>query len=144
MIQRILKTTPSLSGPLLRLALGITILPHGIQKLTNFDNILNILESHYGLPTIIAVVVILIESLCSLLLLLGVFTRVNAVLLGIVLLGASFYHLEHGFYMNWFGSQSGEGYQFHLLYVFTAAAMAIIGGGKWSIDFMLQTKEDNR
>lgn len=124
----------------LRLALGIVILPHGYQKLTSFGSMIDILHTHYHLPAFIAVLVILIESIGSALLLLGFFTRVNAVLLATVLFGAAFYHLQHGFFMNWFGDQGGEGIQFSLLFVLSAIALAITGAGRWSVDSVLQSR----
>ncbi len=36
--------------------------------------------------------------------------------------------------MNWFGTQKGEGYEFHILVIAIAIALMIRGGGKWSID----------
>ncbi len=140
MLQKILKTDNNFAGTLLRIGLAITILPHGYQYLNDFSNILDILETHYGLPNFIGFLVILIESFVALFLLFGVFTRVSALLLGIVLLGAGYFHLDQGFFINWFGTQTGEGYQFHLLYVLAAAASVIIGGGKFSVDRILQNK----
>ncbi|MGB0869379.1 MAG: DoxX family protein [Flavobacteriales bacterium] len=140
MLQKILSTNTSLAGLFLRLGLGITILPHGYQKISDFGNMVDLLSGHYGLPTLIAILVILIEFFSPILLLIGVFTRINALLLAIVLFGAAFFHLEHGFFMNWLGNQSGEGYQFSLLYVLCAMAAVVIGGGKLSIDAILQNK----
>lgn len=140
MLQKILKTDNNLAGTILRIALAIVILPHGYQKITDFSNILNALETHYGLPTFIGLLVIIIEFFGAILLLLGAFTRVSAALLGIVLLGAGYYHLDQGFFINWFGTQTGEGYQFHLLYVLVAVASVIAGGGKFSLDKTLQNK----
>ena len=140
MLQKILKTDTNLAGPVLRIALAVTILPHGFQKITDFSKIINVLETHYGLPTFVGVLVIIIEFFGAILLLLGLFTRVNAALLGIVLLGAGYFHLDQGFFINWFGTQTGEGYQFHLLYVLVAVASVIIGGGRFSLDKKLQNK----
>lgn len=140
MINKILSTDNNFAGLFLRLALALVILPHGYQKIADFGNLLDILETHYSLPPFIGALVILIEFFSALLLIAGVFTRINAALLGIVLLGAGFYHLEHGFYMNWFGVQEGEGYQFHLLFVLTAISSVFIGGGKFSIDRILAKK----
>lgn len=140
MIQNILHSNNAYSGTLLRIGLGLVILPHGIQKITNFDSILNILESYYHLPTFIGIMVVFIEFFCSIFLILGVFSRISALLLGLVLLGAGFYHIEHGFFINWLGKQAGEGYQFSLLYVFAAATSVLLGGGKWSIDNLLLKK----
>ena len=143
MIQHILRSDNSYAGTLLRIGLGLVILPHGFQKITDFNNILNVLETHYQLPAFIGILVILIEFFSSILLILGIFSRVNAFLLGIVLFGAGFFHLEHGFFMNWLGNQAGEGYQFSLLFVFAAAASVLLGGGKWSADNILQQKFKN-
>ena len=43
-------------------------------------------------------------------------------------------HLPHGLFMNWFGQQQGEGFEYHLLVIGIAAALMVTGGGKWSID----------
>lgn len=140
MFQKIIRTNNNLTGTFLRLALAITIVPHGYQKIIDFGNILTVLESHYGLPTYVGTLVIFIEFFSAIFLLLGLYSRINAALLGFVLLCASFYHLEHGFFINWFGSQAGEGYQFHLLYILVAIASVITGGGKFSLDRILQDK----
>ena len=46
-------------------------------------------------------------------------------------------HLPNGFFMNWFGNQAGEGFEYHLLAIGMAAALMIAGGGKWSVDRFL-------
>jgi len=43
-------------------------------------------------------------------------------------------HLPNGFFMNWFGKQAGEGYEYHLLVIGIALALLISGAGKWSVD----------
>jgi hypothetical protein len=47
-------------------------------------------------------------------------------------------HLEHGFFMNWFGNQQGEGYEFHLLVIGLAIATLINGSGKYSVDNFIE------
>ena len=49
-------------------------------------------------------------------------------------------HLQNGFFMNWSGSQQGEGFEFHILAIALALALMIKGGGKWSVDRAI-TKE---
>jgi putative oxidoreductase len=46
-------------------------------------------------------------------------------------------HLSNGFFMNWFGKQAGEGFEYHLLAIGMAVALMIAGGGKWSVDRFL-------
>jgi putative oxidoreductase len=43
-------------------------------------------------------------------------------------------HLQNGFFMNWFGNQKGEGYDYHLLAIAIAAALLLRGAGAFSVD----------
>ncbi|HLN96780.1 MAG TPA: DoxX family protein, partial [Flavobacterium sp.] len=43
-------------------------------------------------------------------------------------------HLENGLFMNWFGNQKGEGYEFHLLIIGICLALVVNGGGRYSVD----------
>jgi len=88
-----------------------------------------------GLPWIIAFLIIIGELFGSLALLAGFLTRFTAASLAVIMLGAiTMVHLPHGFFMNWFGQQQGEGYEYHLLVIGIAAALLITGGCRWSID----------
>jgi len=46
-------------------------------------------------------------------------------------------HLRNGFFMNWSGNQTGEGFEFHLLALAMVAALILGGGGRASIDRIL-------
>jgi putative oxidoreductase len=46
-------------------------------------------------------------------------------------------HYRNGFFMNWFGKQSGEGFEYHILVIAITFALMIKGGGRWSIDSFL-------
>lgn len=48
--------------------------------------------------------------------------------------------LEHGFLMNWFGSQAGEGYEYALLIIDLASVTIINGSGKCSINHLISKK----
>jgi putative oxidoreductase len=53
----------------------------------------------------------------------------------VIMLGAiTTAHLQHGFFMNWFGKQQGEGYEYHLLVIGMSLALLVTGAGKWSVD----------
>jgi putative oxidoreductase len=45
-----------------------------------------------------------------------------------------------GFFMNWFGNQKGEGYEYQLLALALAIPLMIRGGGAFSIDGALARK----
>ena len=46
-------------------------------------------------------------------------------------------HAHFGFYMNWFGQQKGEGFEYHLLAICLAVAVLVRGAGSFSIDGLL-------
>ena len=53
----------------------------------------------------------------------------------VIMLGAvTTSHLQHEFFMNWFGKQQGEGYEYHLLVIGMSLALLVTGAGKWSVD----------
>ena len=49
-------------------------------------------------------------------------------------------HLSNGLFMNWFGAQKGEGFEFHLLVVALAFIVIVKGSGAPSIDRALAPK----
>lgn len=141
MLKRLLATDASPHALVSRLALGLVMLPHGAQKLLGlfggfgFSATMGYLVDVVGLPSPIAVLVILAESVGALALLLGLGTRLAALGLAAVMIGATITtHLEHGFFMNWLGTAAGEGFEYHLLALGLAAPLVVWGGGLASLD----------
>ena len=141
------ETEDAWSGFILRLTPGIVMFPHGAQKLLGwygghgFSGTLGFFTENMQMPWIIAFLVIVGESFGSIALLAGVLTRFSAASVGIIMLGAiSMVHWQHGFFMNWFGKQAGEGFEYHLLVLGICAALMITGGGKWSFDKIVSSK----
>jgi putative oxidoreductase len=135
------QTDDSWTGLILRLTLGLVMFPHGAQKLLGwyggfgFDGTLGFFTEKMGLPWIIAFLIIMGESFGSLGLLVGFLTRFSAASIGVIMLGAiALVHWPNGFFMNWFGKQAGEGYEYHLLVLGIAVVLTIVGGGRWSVD----------
>ena len=144
MKEKLLKTSDSLTGLVLRLSLGVVFIPHGLQKTfglfggMGFSDTLHLFTEKMGLPWIVALLVILIEFLGSLCFLIGFATRFWAVAFTGLMLGIMMTsHLENGFFMNWFGNQKGEGCQFDLLAIGISVALFIEGSGRFSIDQLL-------
>ena len=134
-------------GPfLIRLMAAIVIFPHGAQKLLGwfgghgFEGTMNYMTSVAGLPWLVAFLVIIGESIGALMLLSGVGTRFVAASHTIIMLGALKMHWANGFFMNWFGQQEGEGFEFHLLYIGMMLSLFVSGAGKWSIDYLISQK----
>lgn len=123
-----------------RIFLGIVILPHGLQKLlgmfggAGFSGTVDFFVGS-GLPSAVAILIIIGESFGALGLILGFLSRLAALGIAVIMLGAIFMvHLQNGFFMNWFGNQSGEGFEYHLLALGLSLVVLIKGGGKWSVD----------
>lgn len=143
-MQALFKTDESWAGLILRLALGGVIFAHGAQKLLGwyggfgFEGTMGFFTQKMGLPWLIAFLVIIGESIGSLGLIAGLFTRFTAASFIVIMLGAIVtVHLPQGFFMNWFGQQQGEGFEFHLLVIAMSLALLVIGGGKWSLDGLI-------
>ncbi|HET9575105.1 MAG TPA: DoxX family protein [Nitrospira sp.] len=135
------QTDDGWAGLILRLTLGFVMFPHGAQKLLGwfggfgFDGTMGFFTQKMDLPWLIALLIIIGESFGSLALLAGLLTRFTAASLAVIMFGAiTLVHLPHGFFMNWFGQQKGEGFEYHFLVIGIAAALLVTGGGKWSID----------
>ena len=127
-----------------RVILGCVFLPHGAQKLFGwfggfgFTNTMAYFTQTAGLPWIIAFLIVMGESLGSLGLILGFFTRLSALGLICIMVGAIItVHIPNGFFMNWFGKQAGEGFEYHLLVIGMSIPLLVSGGGKYSVDMLI-------
>lgn len=147
MQQRLLATGNNYNWLILRVALGVVMLGHGLQKALGWfggfgwNNTMGYFTGTVGLPSWLSAFVILIESVSAVLLIIGFAGRINAALMGIVMAGAFFVdHLPNGFFMNWFGTNKGEGYEFDILFWAISIVLVINGSGKWSIDRWLLSR----
>jgi putative oxidoreductase len=129
------------TGLITRLTIGLIMFPHGAQKVLGwfggpgFVAEMSLFTETLRLPWIIAVTVILIEFFGAIFLILGFASRLWAFAMGILFIGIIFTsHVDNGFFMNWYGDQKGEGYEYHLLIIGLSLATLINGSGKYSID----------
>jgi putative oxidoreductase len=129
------------AGMVLRLTLGFIMFPHGAQKMFGlfggygFKGTMNYFTGSMKLPGIIAFLVIVIECFCSIGLILGLSSRLCAFLFITIMIGAIITtNQRNGLFMNWSGSQKGEGYEYHLLVIGIAIALIFTGSGVFSLD----------
>lgn len=141
LLKKLTQTDNSTSSLILRVFLGLVLLPHGLQKTLGlfggygFSGTMEYFTGTAGLPTLVAFLVIMAESLGAIALILGLLTRFCAASITILMLGAiQTVHFQYGFFMNWFGNQKGEGFEYHLLVIGMSLALVISGGGKYSLD----------
>lgn len=140
-MRKLMMTDDDKSRFVVRLLLGLVMFPHGAQKLLGwfgghgYSGTMEFFQTQLGLPAIVVILVIAAEFFGALGLIVGFLGRVAAFGILCVMLGAMFMiHLEVGFFMNWYGAQQGEGYEYHLLAIGMALAVIIGGSGAFSVD----------
>ena len=142
MLKKFFATDKNFSTTILRVMLGAVMFPHGAQKLLGWfggrgyeATIKSFTTGNLHLPELLAVLVVLAESVGALALVAGFFTRLAALAIAVDMACAVILvHSKIGFFMNWSGTGKGEGYEYHLLMIAIALAVMIKGGGLWSVD----------
>ena len=128
------------AGLIARLTLGAVMLIHGLQKTLGMfggKSLLPTLDDFVvqGIPYALGAFVIGGETIAAIALIIGFAGRIAASWVAVILLVASVkVHFAHGFFMNWSGTQLGEGLEFHLLAIALALIVIIAGSGTFSYD----------
>jgi putative oxidoreductase len=148
MICRLLATDDSTATAMLRLVLGIVFFAHGAQKMLGwfgglgFSGTMGFFTGTMHIPAPFAFLAIAAEFFGGLGLLLGFLTRIAAFGIGVTMLVAIVtVNSAVGFFMNWFGTQQGEGYEYHLLVLAMTTFLVIRGAGASSVDRALSVAE---
>jgi len=140
MFNEFLRTDNSPAQLFIRVALGVVMFPHGAQKVLGWfggPGIPKTLHAFAGMgfPQWSVVALMGVESLGAMLLVFGFLTRLWAIGIGASITICMFLsHVQHGFFMNWFGQQQGEGFEYHLLVIGICVALLLKGGGALSMD----------
>jgi len=141
MKNKIFNTNNDWTGLVTRLSIGLILFPHGAQKMLGlfggygFSGTMSFFTNTMHLPWILGFLIIVIEFIGALSLIVGLASRIWSALTIVLFLGIIFSsHLDNGFFMNWFGNQKGEGYEYHLLVIGLSIATFINGSGKYSVD----------
>lgn len=140
-------TSDHWAGLIARVTVAIVIFPHGMQKLLGsfggygFSGTMQFFTDTMGLPWFIGFLVIFIEFFGSLLLLIGLAGRGVAVAMAILMLSIIVTSHSQYFFMNWFGNQSGEGFEFFLLVIGLSLIVIAAGSGRYSVDCVIARTE---
>jgi putative oxidoreductase len=144
--QKLLNTQNDLSLTFARLLLGVVFFAHGAQKLLGwfggfgFSGTVGAFTK-MGMPVALVFFVIFVEFFGGLSMLFGLLSRLAGLGITALMIGAIFtIHIHNGFFMNWYGRQKGEGFEFHLLAIALAVLILVRGAGALSLDRLLSSK----
>ena len=144
MIRKLVATDNNAGTTMLRLVLGVIFFAHGTQKMLGwfggygFSGTIGFFTNVMHIPALFAFLAIAAEFFGGLGLIFGFLTRIAA--LGIftnMVVAIAMVHHQFGLFMNWSGTQKGEGYEYHLLVLAVTTFLMIRGGGAASIDRLL-------
>jgi putative oxidoreductase len=134
-------TKGGVSAFVLRIVLGFIMFAHGSQKVLGwfggmtFFVTINMFTEKMHMPLPLTLLVMAAEFLGGLGLIVGLLTRIAAFGVACDMIGAiALVHWRFGLFMNWFGNQKGEGFEYHLLVIAICIALMIMGGGAASLD----------
>jgi putative oxidoreductase len=136
-------TDGGVSVTIIRITLGIVMMPHGIGMMFGrfgFPGVGPMMagsREQIGMPPGLVLFAALAEFIGPVGLILGLLTRVAALGIALTMIGAIWVHRGGGFFMNWFGAQKDEGIEYHLMALAMAVSLMITGAGAWSIDRMI-------
>lgn len=117
---------------ILRLTLGVLILLHGVHKLLNGVGAVEGMVQNAGLPWELAYGVYIGEVIGPILLILGWYARIGAILIVINMCFAfALAHMNSLWQLN---AQGGWALELDGMYLFIAVALAFLGPGRLSIN----------
>jgi len=144
MIRKLIATDNNAGTTILRLVLGIVFFAHGAQKMLGwfgghgFSATMGFFTGAMHVPALFAFLAIAAEFFGGLGLIVGLLMRIAAfgIFCNMVVAILTVHH-QFGFFMNWMGTQKGEGYEYHLLVLAITLFLMIRGGGAASVDRLL-------
>ena len=129
---------------LLRIILGVVFFAHGAQKVFGWfggyglSGTVGYFKNVVHVPTLLAYLGPFVEFVGGIALLIGVFTKVAALGIFIMMLVATLkVHLPMGFFLSGKGDGKGQGYEFSLTLAVISLVLVLLGGGFYSIDHLI-------
>jgi len=141
MLRKLLVTDDNTATVILRFVLGVVFFAHGAQKMLGwfggygFSGTMAYFTGQAHIPAVFAFLAIAAEFFGGLGLIFGFLTRVAAFGISVnMLVAIASVHSGFGFFMNWTGTQKGEGFEYHLLVLAMTGFLMIRGAGAFSLD----------
>ena len=144
MLNKLVRTNDDYALTIARLVLGVLFFIHGDQLMLGWfggyglSGSMEFFTQHLGIPASFALLAICAEFLGGLMLVVGFLGRVAALsIIGLMAVAVVKVHWQFGLFMNWFGTQKGEGFEYHLLAATLGVVIALRGSGALSLDRLL-------
>ncbi len=141
MFRKLIATDANTATAILRVVTGVVFFAHGAQKMLGwfggygFSGTMGFFTGAMHIPAPLAFLAIAAEFFGGLGLIIGFLTRIAAFGIAVnMLVAIAIVHGAFGFFMNWSGSQKGEGFEYHLLVLAITAFLTIRGAGAFSVD----------
>ena len=146
MVRKLFATDDDAATAILRLVLGVVFFAHGAQKMLGwfggfgFSGTMGFFTGMMHIPAPLAFLAIAAEFFGGLGLILGFLTRIAAFGIAVnMAVAIATVHSAFGLFMNWNGTQKGEGFEFHLLVLAMTIFLMIRGAGALSVDRAITT-----
>ena len=117
---------------LLRVALGVLILPHGVAKIRSGIGGITSMVTQMGLPSLLAYGVYVGEVLAPLALIAGFYARIGAALIAVNMAFAI--ALAHRSQLTDLNNNGGWALELQGMFLVTALALAMLGPGRYSVN----------
>ncbi len=141
MLSGLISTDNDTAIAIVRIVLGAVFLAHGAQKMLGWfggDGLsatMGFFTKVMHVPAPLALLAICAEFFGGLGLIVGLLARVAALGIAVNMLVAIVtVHYQFGLFVNWFGKQKGEGFEYHLLAIAMAVLVVMRGAGAFSLD----------
>jgi putative oxidoreductase len=115
----------------LRVALGVLVLFHGVSKLTGGNAFVTGALAKVGMPASLGYLVFIGEVLAPLLLIVGAWTRLAALAVVVNMVVAVL--LAHTGQLFTIAKSGGYGLELQAMYLFAAISVALLGAGRYSV-----------
>src|SRR5436190_23751189 len=144
MLNRLVRTNDDYALTIARLVLGALFFVHGDQLMLGWfggyglSGSMAFFTKDLGIPASLAFLAICAEFLGGLMLIVGFLGRLAALsIICLMAVAVVKVHWQFGLFMNWFGTQKGEGFEYHLLAATLGVVIVLRGSGALSLDRLL-------
>jgi len=117
---------------LLRLSLGIVMIPHGVHKLQTLNDVNEKWREDYGFPLGTVALVAILQIVTGLAVVLGIYTRYAALIQALIMMVATYVSIWKN-HEPFLSLPTGKGWDINLLLMGAFIALILLGDGSWAL-----------